>query len=210
MQRNNSDACLSKDKKVLMKEKGGKHTKRTILLACLSLLLSAIVVTPTFANVPRPSLEPIVSVTILSPMNATYNTDTLPIDIPLTIYVDVASMKMVEMSYSLNGQANVPIDGNTTLTILSYGHYNIIVYAEDAFGTEHSAETDFTVSIKYDWNGDGVVNLPDAVKLLYAYGSMVGDPDYDETYDVSPADEPDGIINVYDAIELLYHYGDTW
>ena len=158
-----------------------------------------------FANAANITLEPINSITILSPMN-TYNTDTLPIDIPLIIYVDVPTMKMVKLSYSLDGQANVTIPRNTTISLPSYGHHNIIVYAKDAFGTEHSAETDFIVSIRCDFDGSGKVDLPDAVMLLHAYDSMIGDPDYDETFDVIP----DGIINIYDAVMLVYHYGETW
>lgn len=45
------------------------------------------------------------------------------------------------LTYSLDGEDNVTIDGNTTLTGLSVGAYNITVYARDIAGNIGSSQT---------------------------------------------------------------------
>lgn len=45
------------------------------------------------------------------------------------------------ISYSLDGQENVAIDGNTTLTELSDGSHSLIVYATDTSGNRGASET---------------------------------------------------------------------
>jgi parallel beta-helix repeat protein len=66
-------------------------------------------------------------ITILSPQNKTYITSS----IPLTFTVNEPASWI---GYSLDGQANVTISGNTTLTSLSYGQHSITVYANDTSG----------------------------------------------------------------------------
>lgn len=46
-----------------------------------------------------------------------------------------------QITYSLNGQENVTITGNTTLTGLSNGVYNVTVYAWDIAGNTGASET---------------------------------------------------------------------
>jgi len=67
------------------------------------------------------------SITILSPQNTTYTTSS----IPLTFTVNEPTSWI---GYSLDGQANVTISGNTTLTSLSDGQHSITVYANDTSG----------------------------------------------------------------------------
>jgi hypothetical protein len=43
--------------------------------------------------------------------------------------------------FSLDGQANVTITGNTTLTALTYGSHNITLYIDDPFGNTRPSET---------------------------------------------------------------------
>jgi len=52
------------------------------------------------------------------------------------------------MGYSLDGQANVTITGNATLTGLAAGSHNIIVYAEDDDGNIGASErVYFTIEV---------------------------------------------------------------
>jgi hypothetical protein len=84
---------------------------------------------------------PAPSVYILSPENRTYTV----VDIPLTFTVDEP---VVDMSYSLDGQANVTITGNTTLTGLSEGPHRVVVYANDTDGNIGLSDTiHFTVDL---------------------------------------------------------------
>jgi hypothetical protein len=79
------------------------------------------------------------TIIITSPENKTYAVNA---SIPLTFTIDrFASW----MGYSLDGQANVTITGNTTLpTLLDGGHY-VTIYANDTFGNMGSAAVYFTV-----------------------------------------------------------------
>ena len=68
------------------------------------------------------------TITILSPENKTYAVNA---SIPLTFTVDEFASWI---GYSLNGQPNATITGNTTLPALSDGRHRVVVYANDTFG----------------------------------------------------------------------------
>jgi N-acetylneuraminic acid mutarotase len=77
------------------------------------------------------TIRPVVSV--FSPENKTYNVSS----VPLTFTVD----KPVSWNgYSLDGQENVSITGNTTLTELPYGAHNLTVYAKYTEGSIGASE----------------------------------------------------------------------
>jgi parallel beta-helix repeat protein len=71
---------------------------------------------------------------VLSPKNKTYAVA----DVPLSFTVSEAT---AWMGYSLDGQTNVTVSGNTTLAGLSEGIHAITVYAEDATGNMGSSVT---------------------------------------------------------------------
>jgi len=76
-------------------------------------------------------------VTILSiAENQTFTT----INITLSFTVTV-SVKTADFAYSLNGQENTTIEGNTTLIELSVDPQSIVVYATDIFGRSGASET---------------------------------------------------------------------
>ena len=84
-------------------------------------------------------MPPLISV--LSPENKTYSA----IDVPLEYTVD---RYFYNTTYSLDGQENVTIIGNTTLAGLSKGPHKIIVYIEETPGNISASETIlFTVAI---------------------------------------------------------------
>lgn len=79
-------------------------------------------------------------VSILSPKNETYSSS----NVPLNFTVNKSFSKI---SYVLDFQDNMTIDGNATLTGLSNGVHNVTVYAWDAIGNVGSSETvSFTVA----------------------------------------------------------------
>ena len=45
------------------------------------------------------------------------------------------------MGYSLDGQDNVTLTGNSTISELPNGLHNVTVYARDTFGNEGASET---------------------------------------------------------------------
>jgi hypothetical protein len=80
------------------------------------------------------------SVSVLSLENTTYATS----DMPLNFTVSEPTSKFV---YVLDGQDNVTVNGNTTLTGLAAGVHNVTVYAWDEAGNMGASETiRFTVA----------------------------------------------------------------
>jgi parallel beta-helix repeat protein len=79
------------------------------------------------------------TISIVSLENRAYATS----NITLSLVLDEAASWI---GYSLNGQENVTVTGNTTLTGLADGNYSLTVYAKDVFGNEGASETvSFTV-----------------------------------------------------------------
>ncbi|HVP15938.1 MAG TPA: FG-GAP-like repeat-containing protein [candidate division Zixibacteria bacterium] len=70
--------------------------------------------------------------TILSPENKAYNVSNTPLDFE-------TDLTPSWMGYSLDGQPNATIPGNTTLTGLQDGQHSIIVYANDTSGNSASS-----------------------------------------------------------------------
>ena len=75
-----------------------------------------------------------VSIDLLSPENKTYTTDS----VSLSFEVDEETSWM---GYSLDGQANNTITGDTTLIGLSDGTHSLVVYASDMLGNTGSSDT---------------------------------------------------------------------
>jgi hypothetical protein len=86
------------------------------------------------------------SISVLSPLNQTLFSS----NNPLTI---TTSEPFSWLQYSLDGQANVTVNGNMTLTWLSSGLHNLTVYACDEAGDIGASQTiHFTVSaVTWEW-----------------------------------------------------------
>jgi hypothetical protein len=76
------------------------------------------------------------SVSILSPQYKTYNSS----DIPLIFNVYDS---ITQMSYSLDENKKVPVDGNTTLYRLPNGNHSLTIYGTDGNGNTAVSETLF-------------------------------------------------------------------
>lgn len=74
------------------------------------------------------------NITFASSLNGTYTNST----VPLVFSVDKA---VSWTGYSLDGQQNITVTGNITLTGLSSGTHSIVVYANDTFGNMGASET---------------------------------------------------------------------
>ena len=80
---------------------------------------------------------PIVS--ILSLENATYSAANIPLDF-------IINERISQSAYSLDGQENVTINANTTLTGLSEGDHTVTVYATDKAGNVGSETIYFRIA----------------------------------------------------------------
>jgi hypothetical protein len=179
--------------------------KKTALLVVLC--LSMITFVTPFAKGTPAKANDIQSITIISPQNIVYNTATTPFDLPLDIYINVPRMLMVTwVGYSLDSGANVTVSGSTTIPV-GYGSHSIVVYAMDISGGMYASETvNFTVSIQYDFDGDGAVDISDIVMIAAAYGSTPEDSQWNPNADVA---YPFGRIDIYDLVSVISHYGET-
>jgi hypothetical protein len=138
---------------------------------------------------------------------------------------------MAWIGYSIAGPAWT-FDGNGTVFIMSFrvkyqpyicelptnaDHVNLslrFILTDLASPTGPIPHTSIDGTVKlyarrtslFDLNCDGIVNLYDVVIVANAYGSHVGDPEWNQIADIAP---PWEIINLYDAVTLVYHYGET-
>ena len=90
----------------------------------------------------------------------------------------------------------------------SEGNYTINLTITDSEGLQSNKSKTITVSpppLPGDINGDGVVNILDAILLASAFGSKRGEPNWDPRCDINK----DGSVNILDAIILASHFGET-
>jgi hypothetical protein len=81
------------------------------------------------------STEPI-QIDFFSLENKTYSSTSIPLDF-------VVDRLTSWMGFSLDNQLNMTVYGNTTLTDLSIGSHNLVVYANDTYGNMGVSETLF-------------------------------------------------------------------
>ena len=80
-------------------------------------------------------------ISVWSPLKQTYSTSNISLSFSLNKSVNW-------ISYSLDGQQNVTITGNTTLTNMTNGEHTIVIYANDTFGDIGYSQTiDFNVAL---------------------------------------------------------------
>jgi parallel beta-helix repeat protein len=91
------------------------------------------------------------------------------------------------------------------------GNYTISAYVEPVpyeIDITDNTLTDGVVllTIPGDVDGDLDVDIYDIVRQVGAYGSVLGDPNYDANCDV----DGDGDIDIYDVVAMCNHYGETY
>lgn len=137
-------------------------------------------------------------VSILSPENGTWHRG---IHVALNFTV---SEPAYWIGYSFDGEEYVTISGNVTLS-LPYGHHNITIYAEDAYGNMDSDIVYFTVTFAGDINLDGKADMKDVGIALVAYGSFLGHPRWNLWADINL----DNIVNMKDIGIICLDFGKT-
>ena len=88
---------------------------------------------PTPTTTPLPTNPPAID---LSLANSTYDKSA----VPLVFNVNDSTSWM---GFSLDNQANVTLNGNSTLTGLTEGNHSLVVYANDTFGNMGKSDTVF-------------------------------------------------------------------
>lgn len=79
-------------------------------------------------------------ISVLSPLNRTYSNRSVPLIFELDKAVNWEG-------YSLDGEQNVTVSGNSTLATLTYGRHTVTVYANSTFGFTGTSDTvSFTIA----------------------------------------------------------------
>jgi len=58
-----------------------------------------------------------------------------------------------------------------------------------------------------DINNDGIVDIYDIVIVANAYGSHIGDPDWNPHMDLA---QPYGVVDIFDIVTIASHYGEMY
>ena len=107
-------------------------------------------------------------------------------------------------SYSTTVRGDTPWlddDGDLFPTFVQGEDY--LDYDDGQMASETFLNNDLYFWIESDINGDGCVNVKDAVLLGAAFGSKEGDPDWNPDCDLND----DGVINIKDAVILQADFG---
>jgi len=140
------------------------------------------------------------TISIVSPENKTYTANIVSLIFTVDELTDW-------MGYSLDGQDNVTVIGNTTLTGLLDGSHYVVVYANDTAGNMGASSTVY-LTVLLDTDGDETPDVTDP------------DDDNDEVLDVNDAfpldptefidTDNDGIGNNADPDDDNDEMPDTW
>ena len=140
------------------------------------------------------------------------------------IYVEVRNEGTFSETFSVATYYNSTLLGNQTVTLalstntilafswntteVSYGYYILSANASQVPGETDLTDNHFIngiviVTVPGDIDGDFDVDLDDLYYILIAYGTGIGDPDYNPNADING----DGEINLYDLYYVLWNYG---
>jgi hypothetical protein len=126
--------------------------------------------------------------------NTTVYADQTAIDTPINTTLTSGSFTAFTFTWSTTGFA--------------YGNYTLSGYAWLTPGETNTANNNstsgvVTVTIPGDINGDGTVDIYDAILLSNAFNSFAGGPNWNPNADING----DGIVDIYDAIIVAGHFG---
>jgi hypothetical protein len=142
---------------------------RTAFMLFMLLLLTA-----TFgAAVLQTNANPIVpfEIDLISPTEGTYNTNYVELIFAPSSSAHFLNITFSSYSYSLDGKPSIPISGNTTITGLSLGTHNIVVYGHTSAGggSERSQKVVFNVYISTAW----IVAIPTILATVLGAGIAI-------------------------------------
>jgi parallel beta-helix repeat protein len=123
----------------------------------------------------------------------------------ITLYTNTTCIATQSISLASKDFTTLTFTWNTTGFAL--GNYTISAYAWPVSGETDTADNTFVngavkVAITGDINGDGHVNILDAILLGNAFDSKPGEPAWSPNADING----DGYVNILDAIMLGNHF----
>jgi len=125
----------------------------------------------------------------------------------VTVYANATVVNFTSVTLASGDTTTLTVSWNTTG--VTPGNYTISARASTVPHENDTADNTFvddTVKVKIlgDVNGDGTVNILDALLLRAAFGSTLGEPNWNPDADLNQ----DNVINLLDALLLRDHYGE--
>jgi len=126
----------------------------------------------------------------------------------MTIYANGTTIETNQITMMNGTSTTINFVWNTAG--FAYGNYTISAFAWPVTGENNTANSNITggvvtVTIPGDINGDGTVDIYDAIILAAAFNSKPGSPNWNANADING----DGIVDIYDAIILAAHFGQS-
>jgi hypothetical protein len=124
----------------------------------------------------------------------------------VTVYANSTPFSLQNVTLSSGDSMNITYPWNTTGLV--YGSYNMSAYSWPVPGENDTTNNAYSggwvvVTIPGDLNGDFAVGLSDLVILAKAYGSKLGNPNWNPNADI----DSNGAIGLTDLVILATHYG---
>jgi hypothetical protein len=140
-----------------------------------------------------------VNVTVLNKGNFTET------DINVTVYANTTSFASQNVTLSSGNSMTITFTWNTTG--FAYGNYTISAYAWPVPGETNTANNNLTgatvqVTIPGDVNGDGTVNILDAIQVSNSFLATPSSSNWNPNADINS----DNVVNILDAIILANHF----
>ena len=124
----------------------------------------------------------------------------------ITVYVNTTIVSTFQ-NVALAGRSQMTLNFTWQTGTFSRGNYVISAQADPAPGetdtTDNTFQTWIIVTIKGDINGDGTVDIYDAILLSGAFNSVRGSSNWNPNADING----DGTVDIYDAIILSGSFG---
>jgi hypothetical protein len=143
----------------------------------------------------------------LTPINVTLeNHGLFPETFNVTIYANETIIETRPITLINGSSANITFMWNTTN--FAYGDYTLKAYAWPVAGEANTADNAYTyglvqVTIMGDVDGNGNVNVLDAIDLSNSFGKSMGQAGFNPNADF----DDNGVINILDAITLASNFG---
>jgi len=152
--------------------------------------------------------ESTVNVTAYATQTVYYNTTTQSwTPIPPILQTPIA-IDSVLLNLDVGQNATVTLAWNTTG--FAYGNYTLSAYVWPVPGETNMTNNNFVggammVTIPGDINGDGTVDIYDAILQSAAFNSSPDSPNWNPNADINC----DGIVDIYDAIIMSSYFGQS-
>jgi len=123
----------------------------------------------------------------------------------VTVYTNTTAINQTQVTLTSRNSTTITFTINTAG--LAYGNYTISVYAWSVLNETDTSDNNLTggtiyVGISGDINGDGTVDIYDAIRLSGAFNSSPGMRKWNANADINC----DGTVDIYDAILLSGHF----